>query len=64
MRAIFITFVLASLALLCACTMIHIEGDGNRVSDVGGHNAAIELPAHDNPANGSQPSALYPNTGQ
>ena len=32
------------LALLASCTLVYIEGDGNSVSDTGGHGTALSLP--------------------
>jgi hypothetical protein len=32
-------------ATLAACTLIHLEGDGNTVTDIGGHSAKVFPPA-------------------
>ncbi|SAK96347.1 hypothetical protein AWB75_07004 [Caballeronia catudaia] len=36
--------LLGALLTLGACTFVHIEGDHNAVSDVGGHGGGIQLP--------------------
>ncbi|MBB5442955.1 MULTISPECIES: hypothetical protein [unclassified Paraburkholderia] len=40
----FIPVVLAFVAL-AACTVIHIEGNSNSVSDLEGHTATVTVPA-------------------
>ncbi|WP_178392280.1 hypothetical protein [Burkholderia sp. SRS-W-2-2016] len=41
---LFVTLALVVLAI-SACTLIHIEGDSNTVSDIEGHSATMSLPA-------------------
>ncbi|MFL9998455.1 hypothetical protein PQR34_44790 [Paraburkholderia sediminicola] len=40
-----ILLALVAACQLAACTVIHIEGNSNSVSDTGGHDAEIALPA-------------------
>jgi hypothetical protein len=38
-------------AVLSGCTLVYIEGDGNTISDTGGHGGGLAMPTH---TNGSQ----------
>ncbi|CAE6861621.1 hypothetical protein R75461_08014 [Paraburkholderia nemoris] len=38
----------AVLLLLCGCTVIHIEGNSNTVSDIEGHTTDLTVPASAN----------------
>jgi hypothetical protein len=36
--------ILSALALPCACTLIHIEGNSNSVTETGGHTGTLKVP--------------------
>ncbi len=40
---------LAIIATLASCTLVYIEGDGNSVSDTGGHGGGVTLPSRQQP---------------
>ena len=37
---------LAIIATLASCTLVYIEGDGNSISDTGGHGGGLTVPPH------------------
>jgi hypothetical protein len=52
MNAVTTAWISAAVVLLATgCTVIHIEGNGNTVSDAGGHGGGVTLP-------GAQPSVV------